>query len=76
MTPYRNLNGDSNVVAYEANEDSIHVIFKNGTFRNNLYYVVSPGRAVVEQVKALAVQGRDLNSYISSVEKDNYSKKW
>ncbi len=76
MTPYRNLNGDSNVVAYEANEDSIHVIFKNGTCRNYLYNVVRPGRAVVEQMKALAVQGRGLNSYISSVVKDNYTRKW
>lgn len=76
MTPYRNLNGDSNVVAYEANEDSIHVIFKNGTCRNYLYNVVHPGSAVVEQMKALAVQGRGLNSYISSVVKDNYTRKW
>lgn len=76
MTPYRNLNGDSNVVAYEANEDSIHVIFKNGTCRNYLYNAVRPGSAVVEQMKALAVQGRGLNSYISSVVKDNYTRKW
>lgn len=76
MTPYRNLNGDSNVVAYEANEDSIHVIFKSGPCRNYLYNVVRPGRAVVEQMKALAVQGRGLNSYISLVVKKNYTRKW
>ena len=76
MTPYRHLNGDSNVVAYEATEDSIHVIFKNGTCRNYLYNAVCQGRAVVEQMKAIAVQGRGLNSYISSVVKGNYTRKW
>ena len=76
MTPYRNLNSDSNVVAYEVNEESIHVIIKSGACRNYLYDTVRPGGAVVEQMKALAVQGRGLNSYISSVVKDNYKKKW
>ena len=76
MTPYRNLKGDSNVVACEANEDSIHLIFKNGTCRNYLYNFVRPGSAVVERMKALAVQGRGLNSYISSAVKDNYTRIW
>ncbi len=76
MTPYRNLGGDSNVVAYEKNEDSIHVIFKSGACRNYLYNSVRPGKAVVERMKTLASQGSGLNSYISSVVKDNYTRKW
>lgn len=76
MTPYRNLSGDSNIVSYEANEASIHVIFQSGACRNYLYNSVRPGKAVVERMKVLAVKGRGLNSYISSVVKDSYARKW
>lgn len=76
MTPYRNLSGNSNVVAYEVAEDSIHVVFKSGACRNYLYNSVRPGKAVVERMKALAAQGHGLNSYISSVVKDNFARKW
>jgi len=76
MTPYRNIGGDSNIVAYEANEDSIHVIFKSGACRNYLYNSGRPGKAVVERMKALAAQGSGLNSYISSVVGENYARKW
>lgn len=76
MTSYRNLGGNSNVVAYEANEDSIQVVFKSGTCRNYLYNSVRPGKAVVERMKLLAAQGQGLNSYISSVVKDHFANKW
>ncbi len=57
MTPYRNLNGNSGVASYEVTEDSIYVVFKAGTYRNYLYTADRPGKAVVERMKALAVQG-------------------
>ena len=76
MTPYRNLGGNSNVVAYEVAEDSIHVVFKSGACRNYLYNSVRPGMATVERMKSLAAQGHGLNSYISSVVKDNFARKW
>lgn len=76
MTPYRNLSGNSNVVTYEVTEDSIHVVFKSGRHRNYLYNSVRPGQVVVERMKALAAQGRGLNSYIVSVVKDRYARKW
>jgi hypothetical protein len=76
MTPYRNLGGNSNVVAYEVNEDSIQVVFKSGACRNYLYNSVRPGKAVVERMKLLAAKGQGLNSYISSVVKDNFASKW
>lgn len=76
MVPYRNLNGDSGVVSYEAADDSIHVVFKSGACRNYLYNAVRPGRAMVERMKSLAAQGYGLNSYISSVVKSNYARKW
>lgn len=76
MMPYRNLSGNSNVVSYEANEESIHLVFKSGRYRNYLYNSVRPGQAVVERMKALAAQGYGLNSYISSTAKDRYARKW
>ena len=76
MTPYRNLGGNSNVLAYEANADSIHVLFKSGAYQNYLYNSVCPGLAIVEKMKFLAAQGRGLNSYISSIVKNNYAQKW
>ncbi|AMN46058.1 hypothetical protein ACG33_02815 [Steroidobacter denitrificans] len=76
MTPYRNLNGNSNVVSYEATEESILVVFRSGTYRNYLYDANRPGKTVVERMKILAAQGRGLNSYIASVVKDSYARKW
>lgn len=76
MTPYRNFSGDSNVVSYEATEDSIHVVFNSGRYRNYLYNSIRPGKSVLERMKSLAAQGRGLNSYISSVVKDRYARKW
>ncbi|SBV37649.1 conserved hypothetical protein [uncultured Stenotrophomonas sp.] len=76
MTPYRNLNGNSNVVSYEVAEDSIIVVFKSGRRTHYLYNSLRPGRVAVERMKALAAQGHGLNSYISSVVKDNFARKW
>ncbi len=76
MTPYRNLRGNSNVVSYETAEESIHVVFKSGRYRNYLYNSVRPGQTVVEKMKVLAAQGYGLNSYISSTVKDRYARKW
>ncbi|PXX78845.1 hypothetical protein [Rivihabitans pingtungensis] len=76
MTPYRNLSGNSNIVSYESADDSIHVVFKSGTHRNYLYNHIRPGKAVVDKMKALAVEGHGLNSYISTTVKSNFAKKW
>lgn len=76
MTPYRNLNGDSNVLSYETTENSIHVVFRSGTDRNYLYDHSRPGKAMVDHMKALADQGHGLNSYISTTVRKSYSRKW
>ena len=76
MTPYRNFSGSSNVLSYEATEESIHVVFKSGTHRNYLYSTLRPGKAAVEEMKRLAAIGRGLNSYISSIIKSNFARKW
>jgi len=76
MTSYRNSSGNSNVASYEATEESIHVVFKSGRYRNYLYNSVRPGQTVVERMKVLAAQGYGLNSYISSTVKNRYARKW
>lgn len=76
MTPYLNLNGDSNVMSYEVTEDSIHVVFRSGTYRNYLYNHSRPGKAMVDHMKKLASQGRGLNSYIATTVRKSYADKW
>jgi hypothetical protein len=76
MELYQNLSRNSNIVSYQIFEDSIHIVFKSGRYRNYLYTYVKPGRYAVEHMKNLAIQGIGLNSYISSVVKTNYARKW
>lgn len=76
MTPYKNISGESNVDSYEITDDSIHIVFKSGNQRHYLYNHVRPGKAVVDRMKILAVQGHGLNSYISTTVKRNFAKKW
>ena len=76
MTPYKNLNGNSNIDTYEISDDSITVRFSSGKIRNYLYTYQIPGSAIVEKMKVLAIQGRGLNSYISTTVKSNFARKW
>ena len=74
MTPYKNINDNSNVVAYSIGEESITVQFKSGTYTVYTYTYESAGADVVETMKSLAQQGHGLNSYISKNQPD-YSEK-
>lgn len=76
MTPYKNNNGNSNVESYEITDDAIHVRFKSGRFRNYLYNSLRPGKPVVDRMKALAIQGHGLNSYISTTVRSRFARKW
>lgn len=74
MTNYANLNGNSSVVLYEIGQSHIDVKFNSGmTYR---YTYQNPGQAEVEQMKALAVQGRGLGSYIATEIGKRYDSKW
>ena len=73
MERYRNLGGDSGVVAYEIGDDSIKVQFSDGSLY--LYNYQSAGRHNIEQMKSLAIAGRGLNSFISTVVKKRYASK-
>ena len=76
MTPYKNLNGNSNVEAYEIDADSITVKFMSGRWRYYLYSSRRPGPSVVKEMKSLAQQGHGLYAYISRVVKTNFERKW
>ena len=76
MMPYRNYSGSSNIISYQIFEDSLHVVFRSGRYRNYLYTYLRTGRNAVEHMKNLAEQGSGLNSYISSTVRSNYARKW
>lgn len=73
MERYRNLGGDSGVVAYEIGDDSIKVQFNDGSLY--LYNYQSAGRDNIEHMKKLAIAGEGLNSFINRVVKKGYASK-
>lgn len=73
MEPYRNLSGQSGVIAYELGLDHIRVQFENGCVYTYDYH--STGRSHVEQMKRLATAGRGLSSFISQVVGKHYAYK-
>ena len=73
MDIYRNLGGDSGVVAYEIKSDSIKVKFRDGWVYIYNYGSAGPGN--VDQMKLLAHAGRGLNSFITRVVRKAYAAK-
>lgn len=73
MQRYRNLGGDSGVVVYEIDEDSIAVEFSDGSVY--VYTYQNAGSNNIEQMKELAVAGRGLNSFINKHVRKKYDKK-
>ena len=64
MRPYRNLNGNSGVVAYEVGADFIRVTFNTaGVYR---YTDANSGRRNVEEMKGLAFAGVGLATFINA----------
>jgi hypothetical protein len=73
MHRYKNLGGDSGVVAYDIDAGQIIVQFRNG--ERYLYTEDSAGAANVAQMQALAQAGRGLSSFISQHVADRYERK-
>jgi hypothetical protein len=70
---YLNLSGDSGILGYEFGDDFILVEFKSGaTYR---YGSVRPGQYHVDRMKARAIAGRGLATYISQNVGDLYEGK-
>jgi hypothetical protein len=70
---YRNLNGNSGVLAYEFGAGSITVEFKDRSLY--LYNYAKTGQQNVERMKALAEAGSGLNSFISKTVRNAYAAK-
>lgn len=78
MEIYKNLGGTSNVRAYSVDQDSITIEFMSGANRFYVYDQNKPGMEHVNRMKALAVAGQGLNSYIGTHLRspNSYSSKW
>lgn len=73
MERYKNLGGDSNVIAYEIEQGSVTIEFGDGSIY--LYTTQSTGLADITEMQRLATAGQGLNSYISRVVRKRYARK-
>jgi hypothetical protein len=76
LRPYRDINGDSGISAYEYDNDCIKVQFKyGGTYE---YRASRIGAAHLSNMKRLADSGDGLNAYINTHPdvKNGYSRKF
>jgi hypothetical protein len=71
MEKYKNLAGNSRVVAYEIGRDHLKVKFRDDSVY--LYNYVCPGRQALEEMKALALRGQGLFTFINSHVSNNYA---
>ena len=73
MKRYRNLSGNSGVVAYETGRDSITLQFLEGG--RYLYTATSAGAANIRQMKALAAAGVGLSTFVVRNVRERYAAK-
>lgn len=73
MMPYKNLDGNSGVIAYEIEENAIQVEFVNGGIY--LYTYSSTGKEKIEEMKKRADKGKGLATYINRHVRSRYEKK-
>lgn len=64
MKAYRDVDGDSGVIAYEYGDDFIRVQFESGKIYT--YHESSIGSAHLAAMKSLADSGDGLNAYINT----------
>jgi len=74
MQRYRNLSGNSGVVAYELTESGIVVQFVDGWKYE--YTSRSAGADTVATMRRLAVSGRGLAGFISRHAREAYARKF
>jgi hypothetical protein len=72
MQLYRNIGGDSGVLAYEYGTDFIRVKFSTGTVY--LYTNASAGPQNISEMKKLADAGKGLNAFINLKVKKLYAR--
>ncbi len=72
MQLYRNLSGESGVVAYACAPGRIEVRFRGG--QRYVYTDRSAGAAAVREMQRLAQAGRGLSGYIAANVRDGYAQ--
>ncbi len=73
MEPYRNVEGNSDVTAYQVGPDYITLQFSDGsTYR---YTYISAGQENVERMKSLAQAGQGLDTFINAAIRKLYARK-
>ncbi len=73
MEQYKNLAGNSGVVAFEIGSDSIQVQFSSGSIYE--YTDSSAGTKNIDEMKRLAQCGKGLSTFISRHVRDKYAQK-
>ena len=73
MKEYKNLSGESGILAYEIGNDFIRIKFQDEEVY--LYNVASTGEDHISKMQELAKKGRGLNTYINQHVRDRFSKK-
>ena len=73
MERYRDVDGDSNVAAYEIGPDFIRVQFRDGSIY--LYTYASAGSRNIERMRQLARNGDGLNAFINKAVRKAYARK-
>jgi len=73
MKRYKNMSGNSGILAYEIDNNSITIQFRVGGIY--LYNTRRPGGYLLEQMKSLAISGVGLNTFINKYIRKNYDKK-
>ena len=73
MEPYKDIGGDSGISAFELGRGTITIRFSDGGIY--LYDGSRPGAAHVERMRALAIAGNGLNTYINRHVRDRYAAK-
>ena len=74
MKTYKNLSGNSGVVAYEIGRTFIKIKF-DGESGIYTYDYKRPGKQAVEEMKTLALKGEGLSTFISHEVGTNFSSK-
>jgi len=70
---YLNLSGKSTVTSYKILKDSVTIVFTS--HKKYIYSNQSAGRLNVNQMKALAITGKGLGTFIEANLKDGYARK-
>jgi hypothetical protein len=73
MHRYRNTSGESGVIAYDIDKDSITIQFSGG--ERYLYTERSAGAENIAKMQELAREGRGLSTFVSQHIRSRYARK-